>query len=640
MTALKTLFSTGRESFSFVIAGFACLGWALIYILERYALALPIHGFEVLEFVLLFFALAFQIWFVTWQLHVSKLTKVLTSIIVMHQPLMGLFCPELARVFFSLIGLLGLLFWIRSFPKCGLRPFFILTLGLVALLIYFAWFNSLRKNHADIYMISYQQELANSGVLHSDVFYSASVTSMIKHYQVPTSGVDGVKAISGHVLVNYWLAACALTYDLPVLLVQGLSKLLVMVPLLIFGIFNFALFRNTKSSVNAIMLFVFFSLLIKDLYVDWISFYLSETFCFAAILLLLAFPLLFLKDSSTSKTKGYIVLKIALLATLAGLCFGYKPHVGIFLCALLALLIMLEISSWRIRALLLALGFVGLGIGIELFLTDSVVEVLKTFKPFNAQITWPELSIIYIYSLLAIFLCSRCSESTYRDRDLTFLIGSVLVAGGFVILYGDANAHYFGYCSFLVALVLIAGSSEALDRLKNIFRGRIFSFKNLILLALIIYVGSVGATTLRKWSLRHKFRLNHVISHVKGEHSQFVSNIKSALEPHLLADRRSLIYFSPQQELLWFLAKKCESKALFFPAVFEVPRIKGAPLPELCEANKNQYMYSMHYFPNAKVENMSPEQLCAQALEDNFNTVIELSAETISDIDLDIYHCS
>lgn len=88
------------------------------------------------------------------------------------------------------------------------------------------------------------------------------------------------------------------------------------------------------------------------------------------------------------------------------------------------------------------------------------------------------------------------------------------------------------------------------------------------------------------------------------------------------------VYAPPDNERFWSVAKVCETKPLFVPAVAGVPMLLGLPPKRLSEClPRMAWYYHRKTYGDAHTRPLSRDELCAHAQRRNFHTVIALGKD-------------
>ncbi len=618
-----------RAVLPLLVAGVFSVIWGIGFSGEHYWLHFPSSGQLVVEAILQFFALALQIWLITWKFQARPVQKTLLSTLILAEPLLGFLIPGFARVIFFVTGTLGVILTIALTAKAGKAAAFVLCFLIPIAFFLFIWLNSDISAHTGIYVPVFHPELARAGVLHKDILYQSSLSAMVKNYGVVSTGINGVSPVATHFFSNYWFAGNALMYDTSALLAHGIFKLLVVAPLILFCFINLALFRNQESSQYRILVISGLAFALEAVVLSWRSLYMSETFALAALIFIVSLPA-FLEEpvsessaSSCFKCTFVWLLWIALPLLAAA---GLKLQVGIMLGVFVAGYCMRQLKTWPLRLFLGIVTGSVLFFLLHLFLPGSVGSVLQRFHPFSFRVVFPRTSILYICSIVAILYLAKGSGPGRRTSELSLALTGILVAAAYVLINGvpDGNCHYFSYPMFLTAVFLLVSHHEALERCAAGLGRGIGAYYGTLPNTGSVLLVVVCSAPVFFW-LRDHLSLLELLNRTRtSEHVKTVSEIESQLRPFVSRSRSYLVYVPPGNDAYWNLVEVCTSKPFFVPSLLEVPRIQGIPPKKICQFNSKGYGFKS--FQDARSgTDLSDAELCQKASEFHFQAVLELT---------------
>ena len=147
------------------------------------------------------------------------------------------------------------------------------------------------KGYANV--LSLEQTLV--GVQHLDTLYHAAMAAMIANYGVASTGLDGLVHVPYHVLSHALIGLAGRWMQVSPIESYYLVPQIVLVPLLFFALATatFWLWRPSRlTAAGPLAVLVPAGLLFGIEIRDWASYLISESYCLALILLLLALPLL------------------------------------------------------------------------------------------------------------------------------------------------------------------------------------------------------------------------------------------------------------------------------------------------------------------------------------------------------------
>jgi len=159
--------------------------------------------------------------------YMSEAAMLLWSILMLT--LSGLLASRLGISLAPLFYVLGALFfgfaftaWVRASGVTRSCIFLMCALGAAVPIAIMSFFH--------VYQDPLINELVTVGLAHRDTLFHASVTSMIKTYGIPTTGLDGIPYLPYHTGSNWILAQLSALTDLPALQIVTMGYVVFFIP--------------------------------------------------------------------------------------------------------------------------------------------------------------------------------------------------------------------------------------------------------------------------------------------------------------------------------------------------------------------------------------------------------------------------
>ncbi len=225
------------------------------------------------------------------------------------------------------------------------------------------------------------------GNVHQDTLYHASISAMIKHYGVTSTGLHGLVETPYHALSHVLMAGISLLSGSGVIEVYGVANWVLFAPLLLFSIAACCAMLDRAGQLSMPMVWAVSALLLCALpllFGRWGvkgSFFVSESYLVSLAIFLLSLGLLF-KRSLT-------LLDLVLIGLAAALIANAKASVGLIYGGLWLVRFIFVRSDSRLMdlaAFLLSVGAVGL----------AVIEAAESR---SGLISFSPLSYVRSYSL-------------------------------------------------------------------------------------------------------------------------------------------------------------------------------------------------------------------------------------------------
>ena len=593
---------TPKPSLAFTIGLVLYAVFAGCYLLCRSYFGHSLNLLLIGEYFLLFAFLAFQICFVSHSAKIKAHYKAPLGFAVICEVFLGLYWPELSRVFFGLGGAIFLALSLKGMFLAVKEHLGLLVCIALGAVFYFAWANSYYSDWTGIEMPVLAQELAQMGILHKDFWYLSSMVSMIKNYDVLSIGVHGLTPTKAHGFLPYLFAALSKTYGISSILAVCLSGLVLLVPLAYFSIFNASLLVSKSKHLGGVVLSVAGLLFCLDALCQY---YGMINYNFALSLVLLCPALVFLVQHSKFSWQNFIPL--LLLSLVALVTLEIKPQAALFILLLALVRIFFSFTKPPYLALLLMV-LIGGG-ALFLLPSDSMYyEYLTKLQPFNLNFKFPELSLFYLLAAALAFFIWRSKQDLRANLDLKALVSMVGILAFLIVVRGipDGNLHYLSSALVVLSFLFLSKYFDSVSDRLNL---------KLALAALVCSVFFALALYKNIDTILLK------VENAKDSKSlEILELISAGLERE--KQRDFAVYVGPEQEQLWSLVQPCSSKPFLMPALFEVPRIYGMPSTDICKMSRAGYGYKA--LGDVRTRALSDPQLCNSVKDLGLKRVVAL----------------
>jgi len=600
---------------------------------------------------------------------------IIAALILFSTPLVFSIGINLLFLFLILAagGLLKVLmiFWSAKVPwRDGLK--LILSAGLVALYLLVVV-----QNENLVNVFSPEQGLL--GLLNHDTRFHTTITYSIQNFGVPSLMVDGILPMKYHFGSHIWFAAFGTLADSQPLWSYTAGVLIIGVPVFVMSLLfaGLAFDRGRKSITNYLTLGI--GLLIISDCIGWNSYYISESYTFALIAMLLFFPLMStLAESEETSVTQYI--KYFLCITFIIILTSLKVSVGILWAVFLSWVTLRRFGLMSVRAFgIITLIAVVLLFSLRMFSPGSADYVYTNgamFMPFYFIRLFPELksfsSFVFPVILFLVVYSTQARKISLmlkvdRKNILTqavlvvTLIGAIPAAIGFP---QDSAVWYFLNVGQWFAIAMLIGYIPISDfytiksRLSDITIAvplllvLIFSSKLPDLVAPRFQSQLINLVkTANKQSvdfLRGRSAGDYIRSSLLKEHRllgrEFTQAIEQSTGKQIINTVRSQIplprpdlavFFSPDSKYFWDFQASCRDKHNVSSSLTGQPSLLGAPpLSYNCDSDA----YLTNYGNNIKSQKIEKYDLCAHALQRSISRVLVMG-ETLDNKSTHIIEC-
>lgn len=583
-----------------------------------------------------------------------------TTVIVLFAPALALpsvagdvgLCAALAGVW--VWGLRALLGGVRALPWWNIAVAVTAGAGLGA--AYFLIVNT--KGYANV--LSLEQTLV--GLQHRDTLYHAAMAAMIANYGVASTGLDGLMYVPYHILSHVLIGLAGRWMGVAPIESYYLVPHIVLVPLLLFALSAATLWLWRPRCVTAagpLAVLVPVGLLGVVEIGDWASYLVSESYCLALIVLLLALPLLLEMMERPHDTRGLMRCATVGLAGLA--LFLAKNSVGaIFLAAAAFALVRtrgVQVGTLVKLGLPLAIP-AGLGI---LATYQTAYTHWSLIKPLHFFTTFPKVAYINLAAiglvLLPAYMLWRYADTTRRYAiELLALLAAAGLSIGLLVRIDAGAAYYFLNVGTWMAIALAAGVL-----IIPWFAERMAPALSVGAAGLMAIGAFVAQPQLRDSGPEFRVLLSQIGARAEVPGAQSAEASPSGLWATLFsptdpqrarvaaAAQRSVggemiralgrararswhdrvVYVPPNNRRFWGLHEVCTAQPFTVPATIATPMIHGLPPDETACPLVQHQGYGYDFYPKtARSHPLSDAQLCERARQIAFADVVILLPTT------------
>jgi hypothetical protein len=323
------------------------------------------------------------------------------------------------------------------------------------------------------------------GFNNADTLYNLSIAQMLKHYNAPSTGLDGIPTIYYH-YGSHWIASKISSFTgLHLVIVYNLGYPIILVPLFFKVFIEFALTIQQRcfhrQKIGFIFIFILMFIFIEipsHLYSGGLlgtSGLVNDSFIISLTLLFVFLSSLVLFRENNLKSSLYFISIILLLIAATSLTKISTGFVLVCICGYLFLRFRLyrKTLCWLVMALIGMVFFGCLWItsenipfGIRNFGmeggTNEIFHFYKSthaFEPFN----WFVLFYLWLYAAVILtFWKIHVSNSKNYFEDLLlaevpFLVASVGVVPSIFMAFNGGNSMYFSGIQLFVSGAVVLG---------------------------------------------------------------------------------------------------------------------------------------------------------------------------------------
>jgi hypothetical protein len=578
----------------------------------------------------------------------------LLSLAVLGGVLLALFVHAYLLLLYAAIFLAGARRALQLLRPEGWLSFaFCIAVGCIVGLYLFGTVQGL--NYAGLF----SPEQALLGTLNHDTTFHSSIAFLIQNFGIPSIGLDGIVLIKYHFGTHFWFAALGRLASAEPIYSYGAAVPIVAAPLLVVSVLLSAISIDHGRKPLAGYLLIAFALIFLSDRIGWQSYYISESYTFALIGLLLLLPLLaFLAgDDDYSARIAFVGITTALLAI--PFLTLLKISVGALWTAAVGYI---AIRRYGLTSFGILTGT--LGIAILLAVLWSITPATKDYNTISNDLIMPfyffRLFGLTSYSSIVIpmlFLLSKTRlyggdglfVSFTRKSDLMFeatiVVALLASIPPMVGIPQDSAVWYFFNVSQWIAIVLLAArlAPQTLPWPAHTVAVRSFPVMLAAVCVLVLTLfGDIyrqamsvviaadqksGGTLLNGGKASQYF-----VGAVKGEHvmwdsafrnvvlanagNQLIQTVWHALNK---PDKDVAVFIPPENSAFWSLSGACHEKHNLQVALTGQPSLFGAPPASYgCDPD----VYTTLFGRDNNSRSISDADLCEHARRRNIKRVI------------------
>ena len=595
-------------------------------------------------------------------LNLRAIVYPLISFLVLASVLLAFWLGQALLPVYPVLALCGMAraFFVRQHPRIHGWIALFGTAGVTAAYL-FIFVNNLG------YVGVYAPEQGLLGLLNHDTRFHTAITFLIQNFGTPSLGVDGMLPLKYHVGSHVWFAAFGLLAGVEPLWSYAACVLLLTVPGLLAALIFSGLAIDLGEKPAAHYLIMGLALLLLSDAIGWNSYYISETYTFGLIGLLLSLPLLMMLTKKDG-TAAWSRIGFATAVLLIPLLMSLKISVGVLWGAGVGW-IALRRFGMRVPAVLVGMGcLAGLLIGLKFFspgTSDYVYTSGALIAPFYILREFPHVKVFssFVFPLCLVLLALSAAQSWIRAliKDGVELpvetVAVVTIIGALPPFLGipqDSAVWYFLNVGQWPAMALLIGRVSPADfvecrrHLNATKLARPLALIALFLLA-IPFVESIkpafqktagdivrAADQQNGNFLKNRLATRYFLDTFSAEHTLFGSDFRKALPlstgAQLIAAVRAstgaarsdlAVFIPPGNTLFWTFQEKCLEKHNVQPALTGQPSLLGAP-PKEYGCIKDAYQAD--YGKDIDSRGMSDAELCERAAKRNIRGVLVLES--------------
>ena len=502
-----------------------------------------------------------------------------------------------------------------------------------------------------------------TGVQHMDTMFHASIANMLVKHGVISTGLDGFVPLKYHVLSHIWLGCLGLWLGVSTLESYYIGMQIVCIPMLLFCLSMATyLLRPGSERLASGALVTLCSLLllfVTELW-GWTHWLVSESYCFALIVFVLALPLL--ADTAEPLSRGRLALRIVVLGIAGVVAALAKVSVGFIFVGAAGFLLWRQIGLTWINLLKLAIpGLLGAYVVATVVFASVYSDVARILVPFSFVREFPASALSNVAANL-VLLCAAAlvwRSGTPRDKRCAEAFIIIAVASAMPALMLDipgGSAFYFINVGTWAAIVFVAayGGRYFAERQPNFLKAELV-LAAVLLCALVTGEKRNSAVKFANEFAEVQTRI-HVLTGqgaepassgwgrlvellVPGhpartamardvERTAGAQSMKTLLAMGLAQDNHATVFASPDNLAFWTLYEDCRSIPFFVPAALGAPMIRGINPPALKCPKEPHYGYPA-YAADAVSQPTTDSELCSRAATSGLKTVFVLSTPAI-----------
>lgn len=589
---------------------------------------------------------------------IRTLTYPLISLTVLASVLFAFYAGKYLMLLYPLLALAGMVKAARFAKYLTLKKWLItLTTASATATYLFITVNNLGLAGV------YTPEQGLLGLLNHDTRFHTAITHLIQNFGIPSLGVDGMLPVKYHFGSHYWFAAYGLLTGAEPLWSYAAIVPIAAVPALLLSLLFSSLALNKGRNPVMFHIAVGLALLYLSDWIGWKSYYISETYTFGLIGLLLLLPVFayIAKDESRIKIPLLILLlSVAVIPALMSL----KVSVGVLWGGGVGWLMIRQYGVSRTSILVGAFCMLALALGLKMFApgTGDYVNTSGNFiVPFYLLRVYPEASTLssFVFPISLLFFSLNATQLPLRKfikvraDILVEAIMIITIAGALPAFLGvpqDSAVWYFLNVGQWFALPVLLSRISPADFL--VVRERltglnlagpisllvIFAFSAHLITSftptfyknagdLIRAASQQGGDFLGGKNASQYFKESLKTEHVPFGHD-FAKALENSIGPRLIVEVNNVtqllandfaVFISPENKAFWDFQSDCRDKHNIQASLTGQPSLFGEPPVSY---NCIRDAYQSNYGPQRNSQQLNEADLCAHASTRNINKIL------------------
>jgi hypothetical protein len=509
--------------------------------------------------------------------------------------------------------------------------------GAIISTIYFFQTNSM--GYANVFL----PEQILAGFAHTDTLFHLSISSMLSNYGKLSTGLDGLVPIRYHALSHLWFGVIAKEANISVANGYYLAKLIVALPLLMFGlsVASLAFMRRNRSlKTSALVISIPIALLSVIEIFDWMSYLVSESYMIGLLLFMIGMP--YLSALARDKTK---VSEQSIFITFGfgGLILGAKVSLGAIWMLAIAIIIVLKRTNIRCYLLAACMLLLQLYVVNNYIIAPSNGAEAASIYPFHFFLNYPMVALVNL-SVIAVAAYLHINDLAQENNDAWSIVVLAMflasLAPVLLLRIEGGSGYYFINVGSWIGIASLSG------RIISWIDDRHAQISFMIAVTIVTVCNLLHADKMMSWK-RLGSQINALYTHLIPDTSELpnpglfntdsLSSLARASSQSVggkISDlfkkagvgpgSHTLVSVRPEFSEYWKLPPSCVAGPFLVPAAFGLPMLKGLPPLDL-NCRLQFYNYS-HYSAGSNAEALSDESLCRLSAEKGFNDILLLKS--------------
>ena len=588
---------------------------------------------------------------------IRTLTYPLISLTVLASVLLAFYAGKYLLPLYPLLALAGMVKAARFAKYLTLKKWLITLITASATATYlFITVNNLGLAGV------YTPEQGLLGLLNHDTRFHTAITHLIQNFGIPSLGVDGMLPVKYHFGSHYWFAAYGLLTGAEPLWSYAAIVPIAAVPALLLSLLFSSLALNKGRNPVMFHIAVGLALLYLSDWIGWKSYYISETYTFGLIGLLLLLPLFAYIAKDESRTKIPLLILLISVAVIPAL-MSLKVSVGVLWGGGVGWLVIRQYGISRTSILVGAFCMLALALGLKMFAPstgDYVYTSGNFIMPFYLLRVYPEASTLssFVFPISLLFFSLTAAQLPLRKfikvraDILVEAIMVITIAGALPAFLGvpqDSAAWYFlnvGQWFALPVLLSRMSSADFLvmspadflvvrERLSGLSLARpislliIFGFSAHLITSftpalyknagdLIRAASQQGGDFLGGKTANQYFKESLKTEHVLFGHG-FTKALQDSIGPRLIVGVNNAtqlpandfaVFIPPENKAFWDFQSDCRDKHNIQASLTGQPSLLGEPPVSY---NCIRDAYQTNYGTQRNSQQLNEADLCAHA---------------------------